>query len=55
MKNDNQTIEERIQDLVNIGTRNDFSVKYNTVVDLLKEDGEETVDSVIKTLEKEEE
>ena len=52
MKNDNQTIEGRIQDLVNIGTRNDFSVKYNTVVDLLKEDGEEAVDSVIKTLEK---
>lgn len=53
MKNDNQTIEERVQEIVNIATRNDFSIKYNTVVDLLSENGEEVVDSVIKKLEKE--
>ncbi len=53
MKNDGQTIEEKIAEIVNIATRNDFSVKYNTVADLFSEEGEAVIEDIIQKLQQE--
>ena len=53
MKNDGQTIEEKIEEIRSIATRNDFSVKYNTVVDILNEEREDIIEDVIQKLQQE--
>lgn len=53
MKNDGQTIEEKIAEIVNIATRNDFSVKYNTVADLFSEEGEAVIEDISQKLQQE--
>lgn len=53
MKNDGQTIEEKIAEIVNIATRNDFSVKYNTVADLFSEEGGAVIEDIIQKLQQE--
>lgn len=53
MKNDGQTIEEKVEEIRSIATRNDFSVKYNTVVDILNEEREDIIEDVIQKLQQE--
>ena len=54
MSDNIQTVEEKIKEIVNIATRNDYSVKYNTIVDLLSDSKldkkQELIEYVIKKL-----
>lgn len=48
MADDRQTVEEKIKEIVNIATRNDYSVKYNTIVDLLSDSRLDTKPDIIE-------